>query len=113
MPYKHEKSKIPTKLKKSAKLTQDDKEIIRKRYLEDQDISQYELAREYNVSRRTIVFAIYPDRAKQNYQNRVAKGGSKQYYSKEKNTLAMRRHRRYKQKLYVQNKLIKENDEKT
>ena len=104
MPYKHIEKKIPTKLKRSAKLAPKQKEEIR--YLEVGGISQRALAREYNVSRRLIVFCIYPERQKANYQERVARGGSKQYYDKEKHTEAMRKHRHYKQKLYLEGKLL-------
>jgi len=49
MPYKHEtdKKKIPTLLKKSAKLSATDKEEIRYRYLKVGGVSQRELAREH------------------------------------------------------------------
>ena len=105
MPYKHIEKKIPTKLKKSAKLSQEDKERIRYRYLKVGGVSQRELAREYNVSRRLIVFCIYPERQEANYRKRVENGGSKQYYDKDKHTKAMRKHRRYKQELYKDGKL--------
>ena len=86
MPYKYDtdKKKIPMILKKSAKLTPEDKEEIRYRYLKVGGVSQRELAAEYNVSRRLIVFCIYPERLEANYKARVAKGGSMQYYDKEK-----------------------------
>ena len=109
MPYKHIEKIIPLKLKRSAKLSIEDKEEIRHRYLKIGGVSQRELAREYNVSRRLIVFCIYPERLKENYARRVASGGSKQYYVKEKHTEAMRGHRQYKQELELAGKL-KEKD---
>jgi len=107
MPYKCEKDLIPTELKRSSKLTTADKEEIQYRYLKVGGVSQRELAREYNVSRRLIVFCIYPERQKKNYQDRVANGGSKQYYDKDKHTKAVREHRHYKKKLSDEGKLIK------
>jgi len=106
MPYKHIEKLIPTKLKKSAKLSDADKEEIRYRYLKVGGVSQRELAAEYNCSRRLIVFVIYPDRQKANYQRRVDRGGSKQYYDKDKHTAAIRKHRHYKQELSLEGKLI-------
>lgn len=105
MPYKCESLKIPTALKRSAKLTQGQKDEIRYRYLKIGDISQRELAREYGVSRRLIVFCIYPTRAKINYQARVTRGGSKIYYDKDMHRAAMKKHRTYKHKLYREGKL--------
>ncbi len=105
MPYKHIEKLIPQKLKRSAKLTDSDKEEIRHRYLNVGGVSQRQLAREYDVSRRLIVFCIYPERQKENYQNRVDKGGSKQYYDKDKHTTAMRKHRQYKQELHLKGEL--------
>jgi hypothetical protein len=112
MPYKFETDNlvIPTKLKKTAKLTAEDKEEIRYRYLKVGGVSQRDLAKEYDVSRRLIVFCIYPERQKANYAKRVANGGSRQYYDKEKQTESMRKHRRYKQELKLGGKL-KERDE--
>jgi len=105
MPYKHIATKIPIKLKKSAKLSPEDKEEIRYRYLKVGGVSQRELAAEYDVSRRLIVFCIYPERQKENYCKRVENGGSKQYYNKDKHTEAMRKHRQYKQELFLEGKL--------
>ena len=105
MPYKCEKLKIPKEYDKRIKLTDADKEEIQYRYLKVGGVSQRELAREYGVSRRLIVFCIYPERQKINYQQRVARGGSKQYYDKTKNTNSMRKHRAYKQKLNLEGKL--------
>ena len=108
MPYKMETEhmKMPQLLKKSAKLTQSDKEEIRYRYLIVGGVSQRELAREYDVSKRLIQFCIYPEKQKANYAARVARGGHKQYYSKEKNTTAVRESRQHKQELFLQGKLI-------
>jgi len=101
MPYKCEEKGIliPTELKRSAKLTADQKTEILFRYKRD-GISQRQLAREFHVSRRLIGFIINPESQKANYAQRVATGGSKQYYNREKNTEAMRNHRRYKNELY-------------
>lgn len=50
----------------------------------------------FNVSRRLIIFIVYPERKERNYQARLENGGSKIYYKKEKHTESIRKHRRYK-----------------
>lgn len=106
MPYKCEQKGIliPTELKRSAKLTADQKlEIL---FLHKRDgISQRQLARDYKVSRRLIGFIVNPESQKANYAQRVATGGSKQYYDREKHTEAMRDHRRYKNDLYKSDRI--------
>jgi len=69
--------------------------------------SQRELARDFGVSRRTIQFIINPEKREQNYQRRVERGGSKQYYDREKNTKAMKVHRDHKRDLLAEKKLKK------
>lgn len=101
MPFKSESIKIQgTKHDRRVKLTLKQKEDIRHEYLKGGNgVSQRDLAKRYGVSRRLIVFCIYPERLKQNYQNRVENGGSSQYYDKDKHTKSMREHRAYKQEL--------------
>jgi transposase-like protein len=107
MPYKHIKYKIPTKLKRSAKLSPEDKRYIIELY-KSGEFSKRGLAREFGVSPRTIDFTLNPEKRIQNYQLRVARGGSKQYYDKDKHTKTIREHRKYKQSLYLNNKLEKD-----
>ena len=105
MPYTSEKVKIEnTKFDRRKKLTKDDEEQIRKLYSTG-DHSQRDLAAQFKVSRRLITFVIDPAKREANYQVRVAKGGSKQYYDKEKHTKSVREHRRYKQKLLLEGKV--------
>ena len=105
MPYKHTGKLIPNKLKRSAKLTAEQKEEIQHRYLIVGGVSQRNLAEEYGVSRRLIQFCIYPEKLAANYARRVERGGSKMYYNKDKHTVSTRKHRRYKQELYLDKKL--------
>ena len=86
------------KLDKRVKLLASDKIEIVDLYLYGA-YSQRELARLYGVSHRLIVFTIYPERRDANYATRVARGGSKQYYSTEANTIATKSHRDYKRQL--------------
>ena len=104
MPYNHKNLKIPETEDRRVKLTSQDKENIRNEYFNNDNISQRDLAKKYNVSRRTIVFTLYPERRVENYKKRVKNHGH--YYNREKHTEAMRKHRAYKQQLKQQNKLI-------
>ena len=106
MPYLFEKKHIRKEDDKRRKLSNEDKEEIQNRYLKVGGVSQRELAREYGVSRRLIVFCIYPERQKANYAQRVASGGSKQFYDREKNTGYSQVHRKYKKQLNKEGRLI-------
>lgn len=100
MPYKFETDKktIPKHLKRSAKLTDDDKLEMAKMY-KDGGWSYRTLGLEFGVSKRMAYFAVNPEKQKENYQRRVERGGSAQYYDKDKQTIATRVHRQYKQEL--------------
>lgn len=64
-------------------------------------VSQRTLAKEYGVSRRTIVFVLYPERRLTNLEKRKIRGGWKQYYNKQTHADTQREHRNYKRKLYL------------
>jgi transposase-like protein len=106
MPSKIDKIKINNpELDRRVKLTPEDKLEIQSLY-KSGGYSQRDLARLFNVSRRSIVFAIYPERRVANYENKIARGGhSKLYYDKDKHSKAMKKHREYKKELLEQ-KLI-------
>lgn len=106
MPYIHTRLKIDESNDKRVKLTSSQKEEIYNLYNLYGAYSQRELAKMYGVSRRLITFIIDPDKQKANYKARVANGGSKQYYNKDKHTRAMQTHRKHKQRLYLCGKLI-------
>jgi hypothetical protein len=59
------------------------------------------LTKLWGVSRRTIQFVLFPERAEINVKLREKRGGSKIYYDKDKHTGAIREHRRYKQSLHT------------
>jgi hypothetical protein len=105
MPYKFEtdKKKIPKYKDKRIKLTDKDKEEIKQYYGK---ISQRKLANFYGVSRRLIIFVACPEKHKKNLQDRKNRGGSKQYYNKEKQREYMKRYRKYKQQLNKNKELI-------
>ena len=103
---------MPYKSEKIIKLAGTSKDRRRKLSDEQKDeiaalkgtISQRECAKRYGVSRRTIQFIWDPDKHKRNLQCRQERGGSKQYYNKEKQKQYMKRHRHYKQELFLSSK---------
>ena len=97
MPYKFEtdKVKLTRKEDRRIKLSDKDRETIRKLHFVD-GRSIRSIAREYTqVTRRTIQFVLFPERLKSvNYS-----GKWKKYYDKEVRRKAMKNHRRYKKKV--------------
>ena len=80
------------KLDKRVKLSHNDKQEIRERYKLG-GVSHNELAREYGVSKRSIQFAISPqkyERVKEQRRQRWAEGMYRHYYDKESHREAMR-----------------------
>ena len=103
MPYKSEKiiKLAGTSKDRRRKLTDKQKDEIAAL---KGTMSQRECARKFNVSRRTIQFLWDPDKHKRNLQCRQERGGSKQYYNKEKQKQYMKRHRHYKKDLFLSSK---------
>ena len=103
---------MPYKCEKIVKLVGTSKDRRRKLSDEQKDeiaalkgtISQRECARKFNVSRRTIQFIWDPDKHKENLKRKQERGGSRQYYTKEKNREYIKRHRHYKQELFLSSK---------
>lgn len=107
MPYKTEKLKIDNPFFDSrTKLLPCQKEMVL--FYADKGLSQRKIAKLFNVSRRLIIFIIYPERKEKNYQNRLDRGGSTIYYDREKHNIYMSKHRKYKHNL-LKNTLILEN----
>lgn len=102
MPYKSEKIKISsTEYDRRRKLTDEDKEEIKQLV----GMSIRGIARMYGVDKRLIQFILYPERHTKNLADRRARGGSMQYYDKEKHTKYIRKHRHYKQQLFLEGKI--------
>ena len=102
MPYKFETEKKiiggDPKLDKRYKLTNEDKENIKKDY-ETGCISINGLARKYNVSKRTIQFTLFPERKERNkdlFKER-RKGG--RYYDKDRHKEHVKAYRHHKKEL--------------
>ena len=96
MPYKFESIPVGRENDRRIKLTDEQRDEIRHKYSTGQ-YSQRQLASEYNVSRRLIVFILYPERQR--------KVDSAKYYSTEKQRVYMQRHRDHKKKLYEEGKI--------
>lgn len=87
------------KLDRRVKLTEEDKELIR--WLrEEEEISYQKLADQFKVSKRLIIFVCKPETLKRNLDLRKKRGGTMQYYDKDKNRESMKEHRDYKKGLY-------------
>jgi hypothetical protein len=108
MPYKHTELKIPKEHDRRIKLTDEQRNEIKKLYGK---ISQRKLAVMFNVSRRLIIFIGNPEAEKRNKECYYERGGSKVYYDKNKHTKAMKKHRQHKQELYLKNKLIGDDED--
>lgn len=93
MPYKSDKTKLPTGKNRRVKLTQEQRDEIAANV---GGLSQRALARKYGVSRRTITFILDPDKLRENPQRRKERGGSQRYYHTQTHTDSVRLHRRYK-----------------
>jgi len=108
MPSKLDKIPINNELlDRRVKLTTEEKEDIHANVL---GLSQRVLAANYGVSRRTIQFILDPQKLVENKKRRAERGGTKQYYDKDKHRVSMAEHRDYKKTLFKQGKL-KDNDQ--
>lgn len=96
MPYRTDKMKLDSPfLDRRCKLLPCQKE--RMKLLWEQGVSQRELAKMFNVSRRLVQFTCMPEKLEKNKADREARGGWKHYYKGgEEWASAMRDHRKHK-----------------
>ena len=100
MPYKFENIPINNqKLDRRVKLTDEDKEKIRKEYANG-GISINKLAKKYGVSKRLIQFILFPEREKRSRKLFAERQKDGRYYDREKHNESMKRHRDYKKELW-------------
>ena len=107
MPYKSEKLKLSETQDRRRKLTDDQKEEI-KRIYESGVCGTRPLAKQFGVSRSTIQVIVNPA-IKQRHHDRTAKHWSDYRPSKEEWAETMKEHRHYKQELYLKGELKNEN----
>ena len=95
MPYKTEKIRIDCPfLDRRTKLLPCQREMVK--YWREQGSSQRMLAKMFNVSRRLIVFVLDDEKYQKNLERRQERGGTKQYYDKEKHSAYIKSHRKDK-----------------
>ena len=103
MPYKSETIKLAPAQDRRRKLTDEQKEEI-KRIYKSGVCGTRPLAKQFGVSRSTIQVIVNPA-IKQRQHNRMAKHWRDYRPTKEEWAATMREHRRYKQTLYVNGEL--------
>ena len=103
MPYKSEKLKLSETQDRRRKLTDDQKEEI-KRIYESGVCGTRPLAKQFNVSRKTIQLLVNPE-MKQRQHDYVANNWRKYRPTKEEWAETMKEHRHYKQELYLKGEL--------
>lgn len=103
MPYKSEKIKLSATQDRRRKLTDEQKEEIKKLYATGL-IGQRPLAKQFGVSRSLIQIIVNPEIAEKKKQ-RIKEHWRDYRPTKEEWAETIREHRRYKQELYVKGEL--------
>ena len=103
MPYKSEKIKLSESQDRRRKLTDEQKEEIKRIYAEGK-VGQRPLAKQFGVSRSIIQLIVNPERAK-SVKERAKKHWRDYRPSKEEWAKIKREHRHYKQELYLKGEL--------
>ncbi len=100
MPYKSEKLKLKRSLDLRVKLTEAHKKEILRLYHEER-LPIRGIARVYpQISRRSIQFVLFPERAEKVQERAKELKRWKKYNKKEHHTPTMKKYRRRKQELY-------------
>jgi len=87
-----------TALDRRRKLDDNDRAKIRLLY--QQGYAIREITRRFGVSRRLIQFIIFPERKVRDLELRAERGGSMAYYDRDKQREYIKKHRRYKNKMF-------------
>ena len=103
MPYKSEKLELPPNKDRRRKLTDEQKEEIKRIYAEGK-YGTRPLAKQFGVSRSTIQVIVNPA-IKQRHHNYVKEHWRDYRPSKEEWAATMKEHRHYKQELYLKGEL--------
>ena len=102
MPYKSEKIKLKPEQDRRRKLTMEQRESILNEY--EKGASQRGLGRKYGVDHGTIALIVNPE-ALEKARKREKEHWMDYIPTKEERNKAMREHRHYKQRLYLEGKL--------
>ena len=103
MPYKSESIKLPQEYDRRRKLMDEQKEVIKHKYSTGL-YSLNNLAKEYKVSKKTILLIVNPESKRKNDERMKEHWREYQLTKEERNKIA-NEHRRYKQKLYREGKI--------
>jgi predicted DNA-binding protein YlxM (UPF0122 family) len=109
MPYKSEKIKLSETQDRRKRLTTEQRKEIEKLYGTG-NYSLNDLAKMFQVSKKTILLIVNKDSAEKAKQYRKEHWKEWQRKGEEWNEI-VRKHRAYKQELYKEGKLKEENDE--
>ena len=104
MPYKWatDKVKLPREADRRVKLTEKDRDDIRRRYKAGEGIRAIARVYEDKCSRRTVQFVLFPEREALVHKQAKERAQHKKSYTQvrgEQWARIMREHRRYKQKI--------------
>ena len=104
MPYKCEKIKLKREQDKRVKLSLEQIEEIKQKYI-PYVYSLNRLAREYEVSKKTILLIVNENSKEvaDNYKKNI--NPSSNYYDKDKHREYIKKHRRYKKELFDKGEL--------
>lgn len=97
MPYKAEKKRLPPELDRRRKLSDEQKDEIKHKYSTG-FYSLNGLAKEYNVSKKTVLLIVNPESKRKN-DERIKEHWRDYSPSKEERNAIMREHRAYKHKV--------------
>lgn len=97
MPYKIEKQKLPPELDRRRKLSDVQKDEIKHKYSTGL-YSLNGLAKEYSVSKKTVLLIVNPESKRKN-DERIKNHWRDYVPSKEERNAIMREHRAYKHKI--------------
>lgn len=98
MPYKTDTQAIDNYfIDGRTKMLPCQKERCKALYTEGMSITG--LGKMFHVSKRLIQFLLFPERHAKNLADREARGGTIQYYDKDKHSVTMKKHRRKKHKI--------------
>lgn len=105
MPYISEKIRLPEQYDRRRKLTEIQKQEIKTKY-ETGFYSLNSLAKEYLVSKKTILLIVNPESKRKNDQ-RIKDHWKDYAVSNEERAAIQREHRKYKHELYKSGKIKK------
>lgn len=103
MPYKSERIKLPPEYDRRRKLTDEQKEIIKHKYSTGL-YSLNNLAKEYKVSKKTILLIVNSESKRKN-DERIKEHWRDYQPSKNERNKIINEHRKYKYMLYKEGKI--------